>query len=641
MIYEFTREAVEFLFDAGCPLVILACNTASARALRTLQQRHLPARRPDHRILGVVRPSAEALAGLPPEAPPGAVARESATGTVAVLGTTGTIASDSYRIELAKLAPGLRLVQQACPLLVPLVEEGELSGPGTDYFLHKYLDPILAATAPPERILLACTHYPLLVTSIRAVVDDPAIELLDQGEIVASRLARWLARHPEMTTRLTQTGARRYATTDDPEWFAARAAGLPRPRDRRRKSAPALCRLTRPGRGFAPASGGRSGSLGQIDSSFRVAASLTETAPYVRRVVLDGIVATSGALLMTIKNSRGSANGKRNGNGKSAKTSPARSSARATVSGPRASRRFRRRRPRREDGRNRGARGRDAIQREQARRVRPRVSRPTSPARRSALRDPRATGSTLTESAASPKVGAGQPRLGFNPGTLPLDRVRADSIGTAPHHQSGRSRRRQPELAQGGPARAGAARRLHPAREDHPLRSRAHSGAHRPRARLGGARLLRVLQADDRGHPRLDLRRGRQAHAGVRPLLDGDRRARLGRHRARRARLRREVLHRRGQLGSGRQQHPGLLHPGRDEVSRPHPRRQARTALRHAAGGDGARHLLGFRVADARVDPHADVGDVRSRAAAQLSHDAGLRRAHLPPGERSAASRRS
>ena len=226
VIYEFTREAVEFLFDAGCPLVILACNTASARALRTLQQLHLPARRPDHRILGVVRPSAEALAGLPPEAPPGAVARESATGTVAVLGTTGTIASDSYRIELAKLAPGLRLVQQSCPLLVPLVEEGELSGPGTDYFLHKYLDPILAATAPPERILLACTHYPLLVTSIRAVVDDPAIELLDQGEIVASRLARWLARHPEMTTRLTQTGARRYATTDDPQWFAARAAGL-------------------------------------------------------------------------------------------------------------------------------------------------------------------------------------------------------------------------------------------------------------------------------------------------------------------------------------------------------------------------------------------------------------------------------
>jgi glutamate racemase len=226
VIYEFTREAVEFLFDAGCPLVILACNTASARALRTLQQRHLPARRPDHRILGVVRPSAEALAGLPPEAPPGVVAQASAVGTVAVLGTAGTIASDSYRIELAKLAPQLNLVQQACPLWVPLVEEGELAGPGTDYFLHKYLDPILASSPRPERILLACTHYPLLRPAIRAIVNDPAVEILEQGEIVASRLSQWLARHPEMMPRLTRNGGRRYATTDDPEWFAARAAAL-------------------------------------------------------------------------------------------------------------------------------------------------------------------------------------------------------------------------------------------------------------------------------------------------------------------------------------------------------------------------------------------------------------------------------
>ena len=171
VIYEFTREAVEFLFDAGCPLVILACNTASARALRTLQQRHLPARRPDHRILGVVRPSAEALAGLPADALPGTAAPASASGCVAVLGTAGTIGSDSYRLELAKLAPGLQLVQQSCPLWVPLVEEGELAGPGTDYFLHKYLDPILASPRRPERILLACTHYPLLLPAIRKVVD--------------------------------------------------------------------------------------------------------------------------------------------------------------------------------------------------------------------------------------------------------------------------------------------------------------------------------------------------------------------------------------------------------------------------------------------------------------------------------------
>ena len=225
VIYEFTREAVEFLFDAGCPLVILACNTASARALRTLQQRHLPARRPSHRILGVVRPSAEALAGLAPDAPPGTLAPAAATGTVAVLGTTGTIASDSYRIELAKLAPALRLIQQACPLWVPLVEAGELGGPGADYFLHKYLDPVLAAAPRPERILLACTHYPLLLPAIRAMVPT-AVEILDQGEIVAARLAQWLARHPEMAPRLGQAGTRRFATTDDPDWFAARAAAL-------------------------------------------------------------------------------------------------------------------------------------------------------------------------------------------------------------------------------------------------------------------------------------------------------------------------------------------------------------------------------------------------------------------------------
>ncbi len=228
-VYEFTREAVEFLFDAGCPLVILACNTASARALRTLQQRHLPARRPDRRILGVVRPAAEALAGLPPDALPGTTA-PATTGTAAVLGTAGTIASDSYRIELAKLSPGLRLIQQACPLWVPLVEAGELAGPGTEFFLHKYLDPVLAAAPRPERILLACTHYPLLLPAIRSVVDQApagaAIQLLDQGRLVADRLATWMVRHPEMAARLGRGGTRRYLTTDDPGWFAARAEAL-------------------------------------------------------------------------------------------------------------------------------------------------------------------------------------------------------------------------------------------------------------------------------------------------------------------------------------------------------------------------------------------------------------------------------
>ncbi len=224
-VLEFTREAVEHLFAAGCPLVVLACNTSSARALRTLQQRYLPARHPDRRILGVVRPAAEVLAGLAPGAIPGETPPAPTTGTVAIVGTPGTVASDSYRIELDKLAPGLRLVQQACPLWVPLVEAGELSGPGTDYFLHKYLDPLFAGPAIPERLLLACTHYPLLLPGIRRIC-PPATEVIAQGEVVADRLADWLRRHPEMETRLQRGGARRYQTTDDPAWFAARGEAI-------------------------------------------------------------------------------------------------------------------------------------------------------------------------------------------------------------------------------------------------------------------------------------------------------------------------------------------------------------------------------------------------------------------------------
>jgi glutamate racemase len=220
MVHSFTREAVELLFDAGCPLVVLACNTASAQALRTLQQRHLPAHRSDRRILGVVRPSAEALAGLPPGAIPGVTRPSLATGVVAVLGTTGTVRSGSYALELAQLAPQLHLIEQACPLWVPLVEAGETSGPGVQYYLHKYLDPLFARPNPPSRILLGCTHYPLLETGIRAIVPQ-AVEVIAQGNLVAERLADWLHRHPEMERRLSRQGVRRYATTDDPAWFAA------------------------------------------------------------------------------------------------------------------------------------------------------------------------------------------------------------------------------------------------------------------------------------------------------------------------------------------------------------------------------------------------------------------------------------
>lgn len=228
-VYEFTREAVHYLFAEGCPLVVLACNTASARALRTLQQRELPRAFPDRRVLGVVRPSVEALAGLPPGALPGVTAPAGVSGTVAVLGTPGTIASNSYGLELGRLAPGLRLIQQACPMWVPLVENDELVGAGAEYFLRKYLLPVVTAKDRPSRILLGCTHYPLLLPGIRSVV-PASIEVLPQGELVAERLADWLARHPEMEARLAQAGERRYLTTDDPAWFAdhgARILGAP------------------------------------------------------------------------------------------------------------------------------------------------------------------------------------------------------------------------------------------------------------------------------------------------------------------------------------------------------------------------------------------------------------------------------
>lgn len=222
VVYRYTLEAVEWLFEQGCPLVIIACNTASARALRSIQLRHLPLHRPDRRVLGVVRPSVEALAGLEPGAIPGVTAPSQEEGLVAVLGTETTISSDAYGVELRKLAPRLRLIQQACPLWVPLVEAGEIEGPGTEWFLHRYLDPILEAAELPSRILLGCTHYPLLLDGIRRIV-PPGIDVLAQGGLVSERLADWLARHPDVDSRLARNGARKFATTDDPEWFATTA----------------------------------------------------------------------------------------------------------------------------------------------------------------------------------------------------------------------------------------------------------------------------------------------------------------------------------------------------------------------------------------------------------------------------------
>ena len=205
-VFRFTAEAVRFLFARDCALIVVACNTASAKALRTVQQRLLPGLAPDRRVLGIIRPSVEALA------------LEAGWRSVALWATPGTVSSDSYAIELAKLRPELRLTQVACPLLVPLVESGELDGAGLDHFLRKYWAQTESAAGDLDALLLACTHYPLLLPRIREVVPR-RVRVLSQGEIVAPSLEDYLRRHPEIETRLSRGGETHFLTTDVSESF--------------------------------------------------------------------------------------------------------------------------------------------------------------------------------------------------------------------------------------------------------------------------------------------------------------------------------------------------------------------------------------------------------------------------------------
>jgi glutamate racemase len=205
-VYRFTAEAVRFLFERDCALVVVACNTASAKALRTVQQKLLPGLAPDRRVLGIIRPSVEALA------------LERSWRSVALWATPGTVSSDSYAIELGKLRPDLRLTQLPCPLLVPLVESGELEGPGVEHFVRKYWAQTKAAAGEVDALLLACTHYPLLLPRIRELVPS-RVRVLSQGEIVAPSLADYLQRHPEIESRLSRGGQTRFLTTDVSESF--------------------------------------------------------------------------------------------------------------------------------------------------------------------------------------------------------------------------------------------------------------------------------------------------------------------------------------------------------------------------------------------------------------------------------------
>lgn len=205
-VYEFTKEAVLWFFKQNCPLVILACNTASAKALRSIQQIDLPKIDPSKRVLGVIRPTVECVADF------------TKTGHVGVLGTSGTILSQSYDIEIDKLHPHLKVQSEACPMWVPLVENKEFDKPGADYFVKQHIDNLMQKDAQIDTIILGCTHYPLLINKIEKYLPQSA-HVISQGEYVAKSLKDYLHRHPEMEKRCSKNGIAQYFTTDSPEKF--------------------------------------------------------------------------------------------------------------------------------------------------------------------------------------------------------------------------------------------------------------------------------------------------------------------------------------------------------------------------------------------------------------------------------------
>ncbi len=207
VVYQFTLQAVQRLFELGCQLVILGCNTASAKALRSIQQLDLPHIAPQRRVLGVIRPTVEAIG------------QYTRTGHIGIFGTPGTIRSKSYDMEIAKLYPGFVTVGQECPLWVPLVENREFDNPGADYFVEKYIDTLLNRDRRIDTALLGCTHYPLLLRKIQKYM-PPEVKIVTQGDIVARSLENYLGRHPEMAARISRGGSVRYLTTESATKFS-------------------------------------------------------------------------------------------------------------------------------------------------------------------------------------------------------------------------------------------------------------------------------------------------------------------------------------------------------------------------------------------------------------------------------------
>ncbi len=209
-VYEYTLEAVKWFFEQGCPLIILACNTASAKALRTIQQKDLAKLDAEKRVLGVIRPTAEVIG------------KYTKSGHVGVLGTRGTVQSASYILEIEKFFPELKVEQEACPMWVPLIENNEYRSAGADYFVKKHIDQLLAADPEIDTILLGCTHYPLLKDKISQFLTNGAV-VVEQGTIVAKSLAAYLDRHPGLADTCSKGGTRVFYSTGDTTDFDAHA----------------------------------------------------------------------------------------------------------------------------------------------------------------------------------------------------------------------------------------------------------------------------------------------------------------------------------------------------------------------------------------------------------------------------------
>ena len=210
VVYEFTRQAVLKLFEMGCHLVILGCNTASAKALRSIQQKDLPKIDPERRVLGVIRPTAEVIGSL------------TKTRHVGVLATEGTIKSESYNLEIRKLYPDIEVSGVACPFWVPLVEYNEADSPGADYFVKKRIDQIMRLDDKIDTIILGCTHYPLLMPKILKFL-PAGVRVVPQGEYVAESLKAYLERHPQIEQRCAKNGTVNYLTTENPKKFKEQA----------------------------------------------------------------------------------------------------------------------------------------------------------------------------------------------------------------------------------------------------------------------------------------------------------------------------------------------------------------------------------------------------------------------------------